>query len=442
MLGTRIVLMGLALLAAVVSGCRGAPCISSAQCGDGVCSGGICRERGSSTSSSSGSLFGDGGVRRDAGVTMDAGAVDAAGLDAAGVDAAGQDAGPTPDAAGRLDGAVVVDSGPFIITTTNPASALAINETGTQLLVASAGNVGSLPHLDTFQLPYSGAAPLGLDLAVQVANTCVTGVLISRGNLLYTGCSTSPFAVRAFNAANGMQLGEDNKFIQSSPLGLNHANMVAVVSGTGNGGIVFNAPTTDGTRFINAPNADMNNAGVGFVENAVGNVVAAVTMGGTVSDLRYWSVNAMAFNLEATITLGGLASAEFITSGPRGIQANQPVVVASATLNQVVVFNGSQLTAAAGGAQLVAVNTYNSANIPNVGALRMKISQDGIWAYEFNRGGTQLCRYGVQPGASPNVDCVDLPGACSPSDVAARVRTSPTFVACAGINQVVAYPGF
>ena len=32
--------------------------------------------------------------------------------------------------------------------------------------------------------------------------------------------------------------------------------------------------------------------------------------------------------------------------------------------------------------------------------------------------------------------------ACSPSDVAARVRTSPTFVACPPLNQVVAFPGF
>ncbi len=442
MLGTRIVLMGLALLAAVVSGCRGAPCISSAQCGDGVCSGGICRERGSSTSSSSGSLFGDGGVRRDAGVTMDAGAVDAAGLDAAGVDAAGQDAGPTPDAANRLDGAVVVDSGPFTIPTTNPASALTLNETGTQLLVASAGNmVGSLPHLDTFQLPYAGGAPLGLDLGVQVAATCVTGVLISRGNFLYTGCSSSPFAVRAFNAANGTQLGADTSVIQSSPLGLNHANMVAVVSGTGTGGFVFNAPTTDGTRFINAPNSDMTNVGVGFVENAAGNVVAAVTVGGTPNELRYWVANATAFSFESFIPLAGLAVVEFVTSGPRGTQTNQPVVVASPTLSQVVVFNGPQLQTAAGGGQVMAVTTFTSVDIP-VAGLSMEVSQDGAWVYEFNRARTRLCRYGVQPGASNLAECVDLPGGCAPSDVAPRVRTSPTFVACAGINQVVAYPGF
>ncbi|MBI5494668.1 MAG: hypothetical protein HY904_06530 [Deltaproteobacteria bacterium] len=424
----RRALVGLSLvggLAAWGTGCPSTPCITSSQCGEGAtCVSGSCQDTLDPVTGNTSS----GG--------RDAGASSSGGTDG------GADGGSSSG-----DGGTSGDASPFSISLTQAPTGVAFDETFTQLVVASGGGVGTM-HVDTFSLPYTGAAPIAVDLGASQGN-CTNRDLVLRNGFLIAGCSVSPSAVRVFSSSTGALVAGAFAMGTAGVVG-DHTDMALVVAAFGTGGQAFTFPTAGIITPIQPPNAQDQNNGMGLIESgSPSKVTAAVAVSPTPSELRYLTFAGNTFTLQGQLPYVGFPNPELIVSGRPTVGASpalQPVVVLDGSQRTAAVFHGPDLTAAANGAQLAARRTLLSLDLPaGLGAIRAKIDRRGKYVYYFNVGAAKLCRFGTTAALGDQL-CVDIPTGCGPTDFApgsSVAPLAPTVVACGSSPfRVVAWPAF
>jgi hypothetical protein len=336
------------------------------------------------------------------------------------------------DAGGvTLDASVAgADAAVFTLPLTAVPTAVTLSDTGTLLSVASDGVNGM--HLNNRPVPLTGAAGTPVDLSAGGA-PCVIDRMVVRGSNVFTACVTPAPAPRVFNVSTGAQVGQVSVPISAAPVMVDHEKMVAVASAASTGGTGWPDPVTGGVVEVQLGNADNSiNTGAGLIEGANGVIEGMISSTITPGYVGYWVFTGTSFTSGTGLPVS--VTPELITSGRPVAGANpalQPVLLLSGSTQAAALYDGQALKAAANGAQLNTVKSFSNLSLPSGTAMRVKISQDSLFAYYLDSANTRLCRLALT-GASTAQDCRTLTAGCNPVDFAPHVRTGPTVVACRG----------
>lgn len=397
-------LAGLALvgMAVAIAGCQ--PCITSDMCGAGnICIGGTCSPKSSQ----------------------------------AGGNGVGPGMGASSSSGGATDGGATTQ--PVDVTLLLAPTAVALNESGTQALVATEGD-GTNRVVYKVSLP--PAAPSNDQVTLSgAASQCRVTRLVNRGAYLYAACDGTPAFVRVYNAATGQLAGVDRTASEKIRL-VDHASVLVMDGVPGPGGAVFTQPATTPTTVQDVPNpAQVEQLGLALVENSTSAVVAAVTVASNPNQLFYYTLAVPTWGAPLLFNPPGGFLPTYITSGTRH-STMQGVVLFDGLNNQVVVFTGADVTSAASGAALNPVRTVTGVTPAN--PVNIQARRDGQYAYYLSAT-NQVCRFPLTASANPTdaAECVDLPVGCGAVDVAPpTVASAPTVVACAGLTNLRVLPSF